>query len=103
MKRIEHATELLDLVLGLPQLVANAGRIVPRLRERHLTDDERTVIHTNVARVRAPPWTGSKPRWTPAVDVDAALGGSRGHQCHPRPAPPPYQSRRRQETSRSHR
>ncbi|TQK44503.1 hypothetical protein FBY35_6011 [Streptomyces sp. SLBN-118] len=53
VKRIDHAIEFLDLVSACHSFVANAGRVVPRLRDRQLNEDERTVVHSNVARVRA--------------------------------------------------
>ncbi|WP_280118008.1 DUF6192 family protein [Streptomyces malaysiensis] len=33
--------------------VPAAGRVVPNMRDRQLGDDERDIVHENVARVRA--------------------------------------------------
>ncbi len=45
--------ELLDRVTACHSFVAAAGRTVPGLRDRQLSDDERVILHENVARVRA--------------------------------------------------
>ncbi|AQW46693.1 hypothetical protein SHXM_00156 [Streptomyces hygroscopicus] len=44
--------EFLDLVTACHSFVAAVGRTVPGLRDRTLNDDERTIVHENVARVR---------------------------------------------------
>jgi hypothetical protein len=73
VRRIEHAMEFLDLVSACHSFVANAGRIVPRLRNRRLSEDERTVVHSNVARVRATlDWIETAVD-TGEVDVDEEL------------------------------
>jgi hypothetical protein len=53
IERIEHAMEFLDLVGACQQFVAGCGRVVPQLREQNLSDDECTVLHKNISRVRA--------------------------------------------------
>lgn len=45
--------EFLDLVTACHAFVAASGRTVPGLRDRQLSDDERVIVHENVARVRA--------------------------------------------------
>lgn len=45
--------EFLDLVTAFHSFVAAAGRIVPTLRHHTFSDDERTIVHENVARCRA--------------------------------------------------
>jgi hypothetical protein len=53
VRHIDRTVEFLDLVTACHSFVAAAGRAVPGLRDRTLGDDERTIIHENVARVRA--------------------------------------------------
>jgi hypothetical protein len=49
--------EFLDLVTACHSIGAAVGRTVPGLRDRTLSDDEGTIVHENVARVRATlPW-----------------------------------------------
>lgn len=49
---IDRSVEFLDLVTACHSFVAAAGRVVPGLRDRQLGEDERTIVHENVARVR---------------------------------------------------
>lgn len=53
VRHIDRTVEFLDLVTACHSFVAAAGRTVPGLRDRTLGDDERTIVHENVARVRA--------------------------------------------------
>ncbi|ONK09569.1 hypothetical protein STBA_02690 [Streptomyces sp. MP131-18] len=53
VRRIDRSVEFLDLVTACHSFVAAAGRVVPGLRDRQLGQDERTIVHENVARVRA--------------------------------------------------
>ena len=53
IRSIDRSVEFLDLVTACHAFVAASGRVVPGLRDRQLGDDERTIIHENVARVRA--------------------------------------------------
>ncbi len=53
VRKIDRSVEFLDLVTACHSFVAAAGRTVPGLRDRTLRDDERTIVHENVARVRA--------------------------------------------------
>lgn len=53
VRAIDRSVEFLDLVTACHSFVAAAGRTVPGLRDRTLNDDERTIVHENVARVRA--------------------------------------------------
>lgn len=53
VRHIDRTVEFLDLVTACHSFVAAAGRAVPGLRDRTLGDDERTIVHENVARVRA--------------------------------------------------
>ncbi|WNI20210.1 DUF6192 family protein (plasmid) [Streptomyces sp. ITFR-21] len=59
---------------GAPSaFVAAAGRVVPGLRDRQLGDDERVLVHENVARVRATlDWIETAVD-TGKVDVDGEL------------------------------
>ncbi|GGY34816.1 hypothetical protein GCM10010384_47320 [Streptomyces djakartensis] len=52
VRAIDRSVEFLDLVTACHSFVAAAGRTVPGLRDRTL-DDERTIVHQNVAKVRA--------------------------------------------------
>ncbi|WP_391296249.1 DUF6192 family protein [Streptomyces albidoflavus] len=49
--------------------VAAAGRTVPGLCDRQLSEDERTIVHQNVARGKRPS-TGSRPRSTRSRCID---------------------------------
>ncbi|MBL1109731.1 RacO protein [Streptomyces sp. 5-8] len=53
IRHIDRTVEFLDLVTACHSFVAAAGRTVPGLRDRTLSDDERTIVHQNVAKVRA--------------------------------------------------
>ncbi len=52
VRAIDRSVEFLDLVTACHSFAA-AGRTVPGLRDRTLNDYERTIVHENVARVRA--------------------------------------------------
>ncbi|MFE9611495.1 DUF6192 family protein [Streptomyces sp. NPDC006012] len=53
VRHIDRTVEFLDLVTACHSFVAAAGRTVPGLRDRTLGEDERTIVHENVAKVRA--------------------------------------------------
>lgn len=53
VRHIDRTAEFLDLVTACHSFVAAAGRTVPGLRDRTLNEDERTIVHSNVAKVRA--------------------------------------------------
>ncbi len=53
IRHIDRTVEFLDLVTACHSFVAAAGRTVPGLRDRTLNDDERTIVHQNIAKVRA--------------------------------------------------
>ncbi|MFC1415239.1 DUF6192 family protein [Streptacidiphilus cavernicola] len=53
VRHIDRTVEFLDLVTACHTFVAAAGRAVPGLRDRTLGQDERTIVHENIARVRA--------------------------------------------------
>ncbi len=53
VERVAHAMEFLDLVGACQRFVAGCGRVVPQLRDRRLSDDERATLHKNVDRARA--------------------------------------------------
>ncbi|MFF7249876.1 DUF6192 family protein [Embleya sp. NPDC008237] len=73
VRRIERSVEFLDLVTACHAFVAAAGRVVPGMRDRQLGDDERTIVHENVARVRATlDWIETAVD-TGRVDVDGEL------------------------------
>jgi hypothetical protein len=73
VRRIDRSVEFLDLVTACHAFVAAAGRVVPGMRDRQLGDDERTIVHENVARVRATlDWIETAVD-TGRVDVDGEL------------------------------
>ncbi|MFD9849320.1 DUF6192 family protein [Streptomyces parvus] len=53
VRNIDRTVEFLDLVTAFHAFVAAAGRTVPGLRDRQLSQDERTIVHQNVAKVKA--------------------------------------------------
>lgn len=73
IRNIDRSVEFLDLVTACHAFVAAAGRVVPGLRDRQLGDDERVIVHENVARVRATlDWIETAVD-TGKVDVDGEL------------------------------
>ncbi|MEW1701130.1 DUF6192 family protein [Streptomyces sp. NPDC091278] len=73
IRQIDRTVEFLDLVTACHAFVAAAGRVVPGLRDRELGDDERAIVHENVARVRATlDWIETAVD-TGQVDVDGEL------------------------------
>ncbi|MFI5766694.1 DUF6192 family protein [Streptomyces sp. NPDC051563] len=73
VRHIERTMEFMDLVTACHSFVAAAGRAVPGLRDRHLGEDEKTIVHENVARVRATlDWIETAVD-TGKVDVDGEL------------------------------
>ena len=79
LQHIEHTNEFLDLVGACAQFVASAGRIVPGLRGRNYTDDEKVTVQRNLARVRAAAdWIDgavSTGQITPAEGLTRLLAG----------------------------
>ncbi|MEU3464796.1 DUF6192 family protein [Streptomyces sp. NPDC006733] len=73
IRSIDRSVEFLDLVTACHAFVAAAGRVVPGMRDRQLGDDERVIVHENVARVRATlDWIETAVD-TGKVDVDGEL------------------------------
>lgn len=73
IRSIDRSVEFLDLVTACHAFVAASGRVVPGLRDRQLGDDERVIVHENVARVRATlDWIETAVD-TGKVDVDGEL------------------------------
>ncbi|MFE7097882.1 MULTISPECIES: DUF6192 family protein [Streptomyces] len=73
VRQIERTLEFMDLVTACHSFVASAGRTVPGLRDRQLGEDERAIVHENVARVRATlDWIETAVD-TGKVDVDGEL------------------------------
>ncbi|MHA6762464.1 DUF6192 family protein [Streptacidiphilus sp. PAMC 29251] len=73
VRHIDRTVEFLDLVTACHTFVAAAGRAVPGLRDRTLGQDERTIVHENIARVRATlDWIETAVD-TGKVDVDEEL------------------------------
>ncbi|MER6563618.1 DUF6192 family protein [Streptomyces sp. NPDC001027] len=73
IRAIDRSVEFLDLVTACHAFVVAAGRVVPGLRDRQLGDDERVLVHENVARVRATlDWIETAVD-TGKVDVDGEL------------------------------
>ncbi|GAA1564188.1 DUF6192 family protein [Actinomadura kijaniata] len=52
LRRVDHTMGCIDLIGACASFVAAGGRIVPGLRGRSFTDDERARIHKNLTRVR---------------------------------------------------
>jgi hypothetical protein len=73
VRAIEHTTEYLDLITACHVFVASAGRTVPALRDRRLSPDEVTVVHSNIARVRATLEWIEHAAETGQVDMDDEL------------------------------
>lgn len=73
VRRLQHSIEFIELVGAFHALVTAAARIVPRLRDRHLSDDERAVIHENVSRVKATLEWVEHAVDTGKVDMDTEL------------------------------
>lgn len=73
IRQIDRSVEFLDLVTACHAFVAASGRVVPGLRGRQLSDNEKVIIHENVARVRATlDWIETAVD-TGKVDVDGEL------------------------------
>ncbi len=73
VKQINRTVEFLDLVTACRSFVAAAGRAVPGLRDRQLSEDEQAIVHQNVAKVRATlDWIENAVD-TGKVDVDDEL------------------------------
>lgn len=73
VKRIDRTVEFLDLITACHAFVAASGRVVPGLRDRQLDEDERVIVHENIARVRATlDWIETAVD-TGKVDVDGKL------------------------------
>ncbi|WP_286246889.1 DUF6192 family protein [Streptomyces graminofaciens] len=53
VRQLDRTIEFLDLIGACHKFVAATGRLVPQMRGRRLSEDEREVIHKNVDRVRA--------------------------------------------------
>lgn len=73
VKRFERAVEFLDLVGACHAFVATAGRVVPGLRGRSMSEDEKAVLRENMARVRATLEWIEHAAGTGDVDVDEVL------------------------------
>ncbi|MFB8105864.1 MULTISPECIES: DUF6192 family protein [unclassified Streptomyces] len=73
VRSIDRSAEFLDLVTACHAFVAASGRVVPGMRDRQLSDDEKVLVHENVARVRATlDWIETAVD-TGKVDVDGEL------------------------------
>jgi hypothetical protein len=59
VRQFDRTIDFLDLIGACHKFVAATGRLVPQMRGRRLSEDEREVIHKNVDGVRA---TFSEPR-----------------------------------------
>lgn len=73
VRHIDRTVEFLDLVTACHSFVAAAGRAVPGLRDRTLGEDERTIVHENVAKVRATLDWIEQAVDTGKVDMDGEL------------------------------
>ncbi|CAL9673495.1 hypothetical protein SUDANB105_07698 [Streptomyces sp. enrichment culture] len=90
VKKIDRTVEFLDLVTACHSFVAAAGRpagrTVPGLRDRALSEDEATIVHQNVAKVRATlDWIETAVD-TGKVDMDDELTRARPVARTPSPA-----------------
>jgi hypothetical protein len=73
VRQIDRTVEFLDLVTACHAFVAAAGRVVPGLRDRQLSEDEKAVIRENCARVKATlDWVETAVD-TGKVDMDGEL------------------------------
>ncbi|GAU71291.1 hypothetical protein SSP35_32_00200 [Streptomyces sp. NBRC 110611] len=80
VRHIDRTVEFLDLVTAWHAFVAAAGRAVPGLRDRTLAEDERTIVHENVAKVRATlDWIETAVD-TGKVDMDSELARMLGSE-----------------------
>ncbi|WP_448333744.1 DUF6192 family protein [Streptomyces sp. DSM 41534] len=73
VRHIDRSVEFLDLVTACHAFVAAAGRAVPGLRDRTLGEDERTIVHENIAKVRATLDWIDQAIETGKVDMDGEL------------------------------
>ncbi|MFI1677352.1 DUF6192 family protein [Streptomyces sp. NPDC020607] len=73
IRHFERTAEFLDLITACHAFVAKAGRTVPGLRDRQLGEDERTLVHERIARVRAACDWIEHAIDTGEVDMDAEL------------------------------
>ncbi|CAM5625064.1 hypothetical protein SCYAM73S_06863 [Streptomyces cyaneofuscatus] len=95
VRNIDRTVEFLDLVTACHAFVAAAGRTVPGLRDRTLSEDESTIVHQNVAKVRATlDWIETAVD-TGKVDMDDELAGHAAGRDRRGPRLP-AQGRRRQ-------
>ncbi|MER6162930.1 DUF6192 family protein [Streptomyces sp. NPDC001868] len=53
VRQLDRTIDFLDLIGACHKFVAATGRLVPKMRGRRLSEDERELIHKNVDRVRA--------------------------------------------------
>ncbi|MEW2578873.1 DUF6192 family protein [Streptomyces syringium] len=53
VRQLDRTIDLLDLIGAWHKFVAETSRLVPQLRGRRLSEDERELIHKNVDRARA--------------------------------------------------
>ncbi|WP_316723407.1 DUF6192 family protein [Streptomyces sp. 11x1] len=53
VRQLDRTIDFLDLIGACHKFVAATGRLVPQMRGRRLSEDEREVNHKNVDRVRA--------------------------------------------------
>ncbi|WP_436776628.1 DUF6192 family protein [Yinghuangia sp. YIM S09857] len=73
LDRVERTAQFIDLIGVCVGFVTSAGRVIPSLRGHEFTDDERAVVASNIARIRATAdWLESVLE-TGAVDLDGAL------------------------------
>ena len=53
MRQLDRTIDFLDLIGACHKFVATTGRLLPQMRGRRLSEDEREVINKSVDRVRA--------------------------------------------------
>lgn len=71
VKKIDRTVEFLDLVTACHSFAA-AGRTVPGLRDRTLSEDEAGIVHQNVAKVRGA-LTELRPEFPQVSDLSGGL------------------------------
>ncbi|MFJ5997003.1 DUF6192 family protein [Streptomyces sp. NPDC092370] len=81
VKQIDRTVEFLDVVTACHSFVAAAGRGSSGPAGPELSDDERTIVHENVARVRATLDWVEQVVDTGKVDMDDELRRSLRHTC----------------------
>ncbi|GAA4990067.1 DUF6192 family protein [Yinghuangia aomiensis] len=73
LARVERTAQFIDLIGVCVQFTTGAGQAIPSLRGHEFTDEERDVVSTHIARIRATADWLESVLATGAVDLDGAL------------------------------